>query len=333
MATSLIARYLQLKFEGYFMCRIATDPDPTNEKRGLSGYTMALASEDPLDQTIRLQEDDYVRRNLRAPARKVLKAPDVPIPDLPSTAERPVIGVFVTSVLFDGKPWAAGAGMLGARVSLRGRDQGFPGPIFESRNSIVGSDDTMAFVVNPFHIHVERRTNDDQAFSLAAMDILDPADPNRRLWQIDRPEVYQRRLSTFMSGSSPEVLSKTGIYDFYAYFLDRRRYLAEHIAELEAQLVPALTAGAREELELQIQEARSRIYQIEMWGDRVSSKLGAQVGWQFDINGPKEAGGPGLGGKAALDQVWPVSFWCGGWDGDLLTGYLEGTLNVPFEPA
>ncbi len=27
-------KYLELHFQGWFMCRIATDPDPTTEKRG-----------------------------------------------------------------------------------------------------------------------------------------------------------------------------------------------------------------------------------------------------------------------------------------------------------
>ena len=62
-----VVKYLT-GFEGYFMCRLATDPDPNNEPRGRSGYTMALTTEDPLDQVIRLQPDDYVRRNLRRPA-------------------------------------------------------------------------------------------------------------------------------------------------------------------------------------------------------------------------------------------------------------------------
>ena len=45
---------LDLGFEGYFMCRLTTDPDPTDEKRGVSGYTLALATEDDLDNWIQL---------------------------------------------------------------------------------------------------------------------------------------------------------------------------------------------------------------------------------------------------------------------------------------
>jgi hypothetical protein len=28
-----------------------------------------------------------------------------------------------------------------------------------------------------------------------------------------------------------------------------------------------------------------------------------------------------------------VRFWMGGWDGDLMRGYLKGWLDVPFVPA
>ena len=63
------AKLLAIEFEGYFMCRLATDPDPTNERRGASGYTMAIAGEPDMDQAIRLQLDDRERKVLlREPA-------------------------------------------------------------------------------------------------------------------------------------------------------------------------------------------------------------------------------------------------------------------------
>ena len=39
-----------------------------------------------------------------------------------------------------------------------------------------------------------------------------------------------------------------------------------------------------------------------------------------------------LGGKVSEGQPWPVSFWMGSWDGDLLVGYMQGSLSVPFQP-
>jgi hypothetical protein len=316
--SNLSARYLELGFEGYFMCRLATDPDPTNERRGMSGYTMALAQEAPLDQVIRLQPDDVVRANLRAPGGQ---------PGGPS------VGVYVTRVLFDGQPYGDAQRFLGARVALRGRTDAFAGPIFESRNNIVGSDDTFAFVVNPFHLRVDKPGPD--GFCIDAVDELDPSRPGLALWQIDEPELYSRRLPVqAVATQSSEVQDATGVYDYYAYFRDRRRYLGELIAraEREQAALGAADGAACDALDVEIQQARSRIFQIEFWGERVFDKLGSQVTWSFAINARREAAGA-LGGQIDGAQPWPVSFWFGGWDGDLLVGFTRGHLRVPFTPA
>jgi hypothetical protein len=311
-----IAKYLEARFEGRFMCRIATDPDPTTERRGVSGYTMALASEDPLDQVIRLQPDDYVRRNLRRPAQAMGIG----------------VGVSVRSVLFDGRP-LAGSPLLGAEVRLLGHDRPFPGAIFDSRNNIVGSDDTMAFVVNPFHLAMDGPDGSGApGLALRATDHLDPAHPDRPIWKIEDPATYGRRMPTTFASDSAEVMEATGVFDFYAYFRDRRDFLRDEIARLERVLAQGGAAPAGSEAELAIEEARSRIYQLELWGDRVINKLGFQLGYEFDINGQQSVSGD-LGGRAALDQPWHVRFWFGGWDGDLLIGYVRGALLVPFEPA
>ncbi|MDJ0902984.1 MAG: hypothetical protein QNJ55_29705 [Xenococcus sp. MO_188.B8] len=64
------------------------------------------------------------------------------------------------------------------------------------------------------------------------------------------------------------------------------------------------------------------------------SKLGSKAAWSFNINGDKtvkDIKGQ-LPGKIDIDQVWPVQFWFGGSDGDLLVGYMCGSLNMPFTP-
>src|ERR1044071_301996 len=102
---------LDINFDGYFMCRLATDPDPTNEERGMSGYTMALANEDPLDQVIRLQmSPEWLERNARPPLLDM----DIPL------------GVTVKSALFNGVSYDGASNVLGAKVYLDGVD--FPLP-------------------------------------------------------------------------------------------------------------------------------------------------------------------------------------------------------------
>ena len=311
--TKRATAYLDVGFEGYFACRIATDPDPTDERRGMSGYTMALAGEDPLDQGIRLQVDDaYYQRNGRAPMRQMGIE----------------IGVSVTSVRCAGKPWPRAAGLIGAKVHLDGGDDpaaGLPLPIFESRNNITGSDDTMSFVITPFRLRIE-----NGAQTLTAIDYVDPRDPSRQPWQIDDPAVYERRLTRCWATDDQCVAEAIGVFDAYGYFRDRRRYLERLIEHAQAEIanLPAKSPEAAA-LEANIQRFRSRIYQLEFWGDRVISKLLMRCNWQFDINGPK-AFGFDVGVAVDTSADWPIELWFGGWDGDLLLGYAQGTLRLPF---
>ncbi len=306
------AKLLELQFEGWFMCRLATDPDPTNEERGVSGYTMALVEEAPLDQVIRLQADEkFIKKNLRAPAEQMGIR----------------IGVEVKSVQYDGKPYSPGIEALaGAKVSLEGKNPPFNGPIFDSRNNIVGSDDNMMFVVNPFDLVIRGR-----GVTLRAVDHLNPADPSQKIWQIEDPNTYVRRLPTAFSSSSTQVESILRVFDQFTYFNDRLRYLRQRKAELEAQ---RKTAKDIQDLETQIQELESRIYQIEFWGDRFFSKMAYQLTYDFRVNGPQvvEDKKRALRGRADTTHPWPVTFRFGGWDGDLLVGYMQGTLGLPFLP-
>jgi hypothetical protein len=305
-----ITRYLDVGFQGYFACRIATDPDPTNEERGMSGYTMALVGEDPLDQGIRLQVDEgYKERNYRAPM-----------------AEMGIdIGVDVISVTCDDEPWKTPGGLLGARVHLdSGEDPavGLPLPIFESRNNITGSDDTMSFVINPFRLRIE-----NGAAQLTAVDYVDPADPDRQLWQINDPTLYERRLTACWDTNDPEVGEAINVFDYYGYFRDRRLYLSKRIADNERKIAEG--APDADELRAANQAFRSRIYQLEFWGDRVISKIGTRCDWRFAINGPKEFGFD-VGVSIDTDAPWPIEMWFGGWDGDFLIGYARGLLRLPF---
>jgi len=305
---------LDINFEGYFMCRLATDPDPTNEERGMSGYTMALAFEDPLDQVIRLQADaEWLRHNARAP-----------LPDMKIT-----VGVSVRSLQFQGALYDGARSLLGAKVYLDGRDFPLPGPTFESRNSTVGSDDSFAFVVNPFNLRVEQA---ETGAKLTATDYVDPADPKLPLWRVNDPGIYGRRLPTCASLGDTEVMEAINVFDAFGYFRDRKRYLEKLIRDTTAARDASDAPAKRSQMEARIESYKSRIYQLDYWGDRVINKIQTKVGWEFVINGPQAVEGD-LGGTIDPTQPWGVNFWFGGWDGDLLLGYMRGTLSVPFTPA
>lgn len=311
-AKTSAAKPLVIGFEGYFACRIATDPDPTDEPRGMSGYTMALAKEDPLDQVIRLQIDEaYLARNARPPLREMFRDRGF------------LLGVRVWSVTYDGKPWTKAKGLHGAPVVLDGGDPPLTGPIFDSRNCISGNDDTMSFVVYPFNLTVGRGDGNP---TLKTRENLKPP------YEMTDPDEYKGRLSTVsVSGDKAnEVSEAINVYDTYGYFRDRRRYLAKLIADAEADIREH--RGDPAALEAAIQSYRSRIHQLEFWGDRVIGKLTTRCDWDFAITGPKTVAGD-FGGRIDTAADWRTAFWFGGWDGDLLIGYMRGTLSAPFTPA
>lgn len=302
---------LDINFDGYFMCRLATDPDPTNEERGMSGYTMALANEDPLDQVIRLQASpEWLKRNARPPLLNM----DISV------------GVSVKSALFNGVSYEGASNVIGAKVYLDGVDFPLPGPTFESRNSTVGSDDTFAFVVNPFNLRIEQEST---GVKLTATDYVDPNNPALALWQVNDPAIYSRRLPNCATIGDTEVEEALNVFDAYGYFRDRRRYLDKLIRDTSAMRDNTTSKPERDQLDAQIQSYKSRIYQLEFWGDRVINKIQTKVSWAYDINGPQQVEGD-LGGKVDTTQPWKMSYWFGGWDGDLLLGYMRGTLGVPF---
>src|SRR3712207_6795158 len=112
---------LTLNFEGWFQCRLATDPDPSDEPRGVSGWTFALAGEEDLDRVIRLQGPVSPR------------------------SHGPEVGVSVRTVSVDERRVAEHP-LVGARVELLDE------PKFEGRNGIVAED--AAECIHPFHLRV-----------------------------------------------------------------------------------------------------------------------------------------------------------------------------------
>jgi hypothetical protein len=101
---------VSLHFEGWFQCRLATDPDPSDEPRGVSGSTFAVAGEPDLDRVLRLQPEGIVAR---------LGGPNV--------------GVSVTDVEVDGAAKHEHF-LIGARVNLLGQ------PMFIGRNHLEADD-------------------------------------------------------------------------------------------------------------------------------------------------------------------------------------------------
>jgi hypothetical protein len=292
---------LDVNFEGYFLCRLTTDPDPTDEPRGVSGYTLALAGEANLDNWIQLNpSEEYLKRNFREPGPTLVKKGDINL------------GVKVTGTTPGPDVYPDAAKLIGLPVNLLpDPDAGLPK--FDGRNDIVGSDDNIAFAIDPFILEIGDPNGSPW---LRRQDYLPGNEP---IWRLP-PEAYADRVGHLDpgDGSNPlgplEVIEAIGVYDFYAYFRDRSRWLHDQMAR-------AQNPDEAEQL-------RTRLNAIDFFGSRIRSRLGLKCDWKFDIDG-------GDGGKVAglsgidLQAPWPIRFWFGGFDGDLMIGYMRGTLTLP----
>ena len=113
---------LRLAFSGWCQIRLSMDPDPFDEPAGVSGWTIALASEPPLDRIIRFRRAVAQRSHAAVP------------------------GVRVTTVFF-GDEKVPGHPLSGAHVDLL--DQ----PVFEGRNGLVA--DAGREPIEPFVVRIE----------------------------------------------------------------------------------------------------------------------------------------------------------------------------------
>ena len=128
---------IDLVFRGWFQCRLATDPDPYDEPRGVSGYVHAYAGEPDLDRVLRLQTPPFVR------------------------TYGPAAGVNVVEVWRDGQK-EVDHPLEGALVDLLDE------PKFEGRNGVIADDGFEP--IWPFALRVEQGP-----FALARRVV--PADP------------------------------------------------------------------------------------------------------------------------------------------------------------
>ena len=292
---------LILAYEGWYQCRLATDPDPTDEKWGITGATFAGPGESPLDRVIRFQN---------------------PV-DLRSPFEAGDFGVFVKSV-YVSSPNVSGQDvpvpqpdhpLIGAAVELTEDAK------YHQRNYII--IEGLNSPIDPFHVRV---TKDDMVIDRD--DILVLTNPDATLEQmfLDPSVVARRSQDGPTVAMAPELVAATGITDYIAYWTKRR-------ADLEMLL-------SKSKDKTETAALKKRIAYIDEMdhdsGTRVDARqfLGLLSPYQVDINGDATIADPSgkIGGNIGVSQPWPMKFWMGSYDVDLMLGYVKGTLSMPFHP-
>lgn len=308
---------MTVHFEGFWQCRLSTDPDPTREKRGTSGYTVALPREHDLDRIIRTQRDQIADADFRQPFPPYLAT-------RPDGSPRP-FGVWVSGV--DDAPTPEIARLLqGAGLRLM-RD-----PCFELRNQIVGDGiNRIAPPIVPFDLQLER---DGQVLARRS-DPLDPRQPDLEIWQL-APQDFAPRVPVTYRHLSDEVVETifppaqygtdaNGIFN--AYFNLRQQQLQQWLSEPRQD--PLTQAG---------HQARLRMIETFSQGSESSpglmvNRLGLQCIWDHGIRGDDAVLGEALAPYVDPSQPWHTRFWMGGWDGDLLLGWTSGRVDLPLRSA
>ena len=111
---------------------------------------------------------------------------------------------------------------------------------------------------------------------------------------------------------------------FIAYFNQRKQLLSHWLTETPTALEAA--------------GYRARIHAIDHFTapsgspdlGLIENRLGLQCIWDHPIRGKDAAVGDQLAPFVGIDidQPWHTRFWMGGWDGDLLVGWMQGPPRV-----
>jgi hypothetical protein len=291
---------LQISFRGWWQFRMALDPDPNDEPRGISGPTVVLPAEPPFDGVIRLQ--------------------DPVAPRYPHDSD---IGVTVYQVGLD-NPQAPGGikllpdnPLIGARVNL------LDNPTFAERGFVVLYQ---KMPIEPFHLEIA-----GNGVLLRNNDLWDPTRPDLTYDEVAAydPGLLERR-AIAVQPQSPLVAGVTGIVDYAEYRKQRRIRLEER---MQNSTDPQDKAGLAFRIRMlekdDLVKGNTGLVGLTIPAQQF---LGLCGFYAFPIQGTPEVQDPEhkLGGLIGTSQPWSISFWMGGYDVDSLTGYMMGTLTVPF---
>lgn len=288
-----------LHFRGYIQLRMATDPDPTDEPRGLSGYTFALPGEPDFDQLLHWQPDE----------RGVFER------DFGDDPFQPRVGVTVVQAYHAGERRPE---VEGARLSL------VDSSLVELNGLLVRND---YFAIDPVKLRITRGSD----VLLERTDVLDPSRPKLTLVDAGSPELVRRQPRRWQSNSEV-VAQATGLPS------PNNEDLIANRKRRQAALIRLREKTSDQERRAALDTRIAELGDLFKWWalseyedgappiDRRAYTLALQAdGWDIDLNGPVTRNV--LGGDAS--RPWPLRFWLGGWDADALCLYTMGSLRVP----
>jgi hypothetical protein len=206
---------LVISFAGWCVMRLATDPDPTDEPRGVSGYTFAFAGEPDLDRVLHMQPPTNFTPRSHSPQ---------PLGVTVSSAQRS-----------DGQNVPA---LGGGTVELLDE------PRLENRNWVLTLPGFEPLV--PFHLQI---TGD--GVTIRRDTPLNPEAPDQPVWEVPA-EALAAQGANGINYEPETVGHATGIWDSMAIVTERLAALrAERRAEQDPVKATALD-GRIAELEIAV---------------------------------------------------------------------------------
>ena len=294
-----------LSFKGWAQCRMATDPDPSNDPRGVSGYTFALPGEPDFTQICHFQNRDGVVHRSHCP--------EIGVKVCGGTHYKATVeGDCQQKFEHKPEPIDKDHPLFGAEIDLRND------PVFDSRNS------TLVYngygLVSPFDLQVTAANG----LTISRSFYVDPDCPNNDLESIPIDElaphvvevsIYNSANLNATTPGSIDILLESGILDPVAY----RRLRLE---QLERDLSSA-KEGSVEQAALKKRIAELRIDSPQ---NRRTAQMGTKVLVPYNLNSTQA----NVGGETIENagDPWSLEMWMGGWDADALSFFVIGTLQI-----
>lgn len=285
---SLVTLYI--RYKGWAVVRIPTDPDPSDEPNGASGYTFAFAGEPRLDRIFRLQPaPEYVR----------------PGPDLNGQPWPWGVTVFDAEVEHADGTLEKRPEMIGAKVDMLGH------PKLENRNWVLTYPGWEPFV--PYTLQIQ-----GPGFCLQRSEPL--STDGTPYWKLPTETL----ITIAARGANIEretVGTATGIWDPMSLYRDRKAWLEAAMKTEKDPVKQQALASRLYEVELGLSRGAS--------DNRIGAHYAVER-FDFDVTGNDATASGTLPAKVDLSAPWSSSFFFACFDADLLGCYLQGVLEVPF---
>ena len=247
--------HLVLSFAGWCLLRLPTDPDPSDEPRGVSGYTFAFAGEPDLDRILNLQ----------------------PPTGFTPRSQSPELGVRVTGAIRTDRLEIPS--LIGATVNLLGE------PMLENRNWTLTLPGFEPIV--PFDLQI---AGDGVTIRRAAP--LNPQDPNQPVWQASE-QLLAAQGAAGMAYEPATIGEATGIWDSLKVVIERLAALQKELEGLrqhgEDSAATVALEGRIAELEFAVANPKDRRVLARNFVERFGFPMTGQAAVQID--GPSPFGG------------------------------------------